>query len=237
MAMLVQGNDKLGKNIWHFSIPAVKTCPGKTKACTSVCYANTSYYRYPNVVAAYRKRNAFRLTARFILQIKEEIAAKNIRIVRIHTAGDFDSAEYIRKWIAIARACPRVKFFFYTRSWRVSHLLQSILVLGSLPNVQGFFSCDKDTGPPPKHQKFASAYLAMHDDDVPNFKVDLTFRDKRATKMIRAKDGSLVCPVERMQHKYQSNKLNCESCGICWNRVKWLKQTNRKYKKSLPVLA
>ena len=36
-SMLALGNVKLGGSIYHFDLPAVTTCPGRTSICESVC--------------------------------------------------------------------------------------------------------------------------------------------------------------------------------------------------------
>jgi hypothetical protein len=71
------------------------------------------------------------------------------KLVRIHVAGDFDSAAYIERWIEIAESKPEVKFWAYTRSWRVAKLLHWLKKLQALPNVQLFASMDTGTLTPP----------------------------------------------------------------------------------------
>ena len=61
---------------------------------------------------------------------------------RIHVSGDFDTAPYIRRWIALIQSRPDVLFFAYTRSWRVSRLLTALEELRALPNMQLFASTD-----------------------------------------------------------------------------------------------
>ena len=51
-------------------------------------------------------------------QMIAEVHRRWAGCVRIHVSGDFNSAEYVRKWVAIARACPTTRFYAYTRSWR-----------------------------------------------------------------------------------------------------------------------
>lgn len=235
--LLIPGNSKLGYGIWHFSIPAVITCVGKSIDCAKLCYATKGFFRYGNVKISLNSRNVARLQPTFVSDIVREIRLKNIRDVRIHVSGDFDDRKYVIKWQQIVKKCPRTSFTFYTRSWRSPELISSILQLSKMPNVVPWFSCDRGTGEPPYHEHIGRAYMAVHDDDYPSYKVDLTFRVLRKSKMTRAKDGSLVCPIERgisVNHE----KLSCSTCRLCYEsaKIRWLRSNVRPSSNSLPVL-
>ncbi|MGW8177247.1 MAG: GP88 family protein [bacterium] len=122
MELLVYGNDKLGA-IANFSLPAMKTCPGKTKFCKRFCYGQRNWYRTERVKQGLWDRYFISLSPQFADRVIGEIKDKKIKLVRIHTVGDFYSVEYIKKWEKIARACAgSTKFYGYTRSWRVDEL-------------------------------------------------------------------------------------------------------------------
>lgn len=36
-SLLAMGNGKLGQSIYHFDLPAVFTCPGRSAVCERVC--------------------------------------------------------------------------------------------------------------------------------------------------------------------------------------------------------
>ena len=122
------GNKKLVSNaetrfvIWN--IPAVKTCPFRTAACESACYARKAEKVYPSVLPA-RERN-FRDTLApdfvermtyTILAIRAKSNAKTV-VVRIHESGDFYNREYAEMWLAIMENCKgeSIKFIAYTKS-------------------------------------------------------------------------------------------------------------------------
>jgi hypothetical protein len=157
----ISTNTKLGKGIAAFSLPAVETCPGRTKLCEGICYATSGFFRFPKVQNSLQSNYAESLEDGFTDRIVNEIKSRrSIKAVRIHPSGDFYSAEYVGKWFDIARACPDTKFWGYTRSWRTtvpkSKLLHAALrKLSELPNVQLFASTDDETkqGPTPSTGK------------------------------------------------------------------------------------
>ena len=127
--LLVNGNTKLGLGVWTYS-----TLPGTgiytididgesidvrgTCHCDCVgCYAKTGRYNCDNVV----RSNAIKtLLARehiefMTMAIVAQIHADGIKLCRIHAAGDFDNAEYIKAWRQIAINCQGTTFWTYTK--------------------------------------------------------------------------------------------------------------------------
>lgn len=60
--------------------------------------------------------------ADFARRMIAEIKRKGVLVLRIHCAGDFMNEEYAEKWLSIMKACPRVRFYFYSRSWRIPEI-------------------------------------------------------------------------------------------------------------------
>lgn len=129
---LSTGNKKLISSdetrflIW--SIPAVKTCPFRTKQCEKNCYARKAEKAYPGCIESRERNLAFTESEDFvpfmvdalhyIASLKNYRTAKHIT-VRIHESGDFYSLAYLKKWVAIAEACrdiPNIDFAAYTKS-------------------------------------------------------------------------------------------------------------------------
>lgn len=128
--LLINGNEKIGKGIWHFSTLPTKelfhvvingkeieisgTCP-----CSCVgCYATKGNYRFPSTIEslAYRTylvNNYLDFVERAIVA---QIHAGKIKFVRIHASGDFVSLEYIEMWKRIVAACPSTHFWTYTKN-------------------------------------------------------------------------------------------------------------------------
>lgn len=146
MLLKLGTNTKLGKGIAGFSLPAVTTCPGRTKLCEGICYATSGFFRFKNVRESLKRSYQQSLERGFIESVSSEISRRrSIAAIRLHPSGDFYSAEYIRAWTAIARAAPGTKFWGYTRSWRVPELVGSLQSLAELENVQLFASIDEET--------------------------------------------------------------------------------------------
>jgi hypothetical protein len=137
-----KGNTKLGMDgVYTFSrLPGRigGTCPGATPECQDICYA-MRVIKTPPVWDMWAKNSAFGRE----LENANDPLPPDAKIVRIHVSGDFDSANYVDEWYYLAKARPDVRFFGYTRSWRVPKLLGALEQLRALPNVQLFASMDK----------------------------------------------------------------------------------------------
>lgn len=158
MPLLVRGNEKTGRSVRTWSIPAVDTCPGSTIACREFCYATGHRYNMPSVRQALAdKWKAALETDTFIEQMSAELShLRPGTVIRLHASGDFFSVGYIRAWITLARRHPSLAMYTYTRSWRVPGLRRELNILRRLPNVRVWASTDTDTGPSPK------GWLAAH---------------------------------------------------------------------------
>jgi hypothetical protein len=119
------GNGKLRKtHTIGFSLPAFRSadgfevCPG-AGACAAVCYARQGRYRLAESRAV-RERNLLIVRAnldRFVqMAIADLTAKRSRRTVRVHDSGDFFSQAYLDAWFQVARACPRKRFYCYTKS-------------------------------------------------------------------------------------------------------------------------
>jgi hypothetical protein len=215
---------KLGGLIHPFSIPARKTCPGKSRFCESICYADTGFFMMTNV----KRRHAANLVRTreesFVDDVVAEIKERYIEVARVHMAGDFYSAAYAAKWVAIVRRCPRTIFFGYTRSWNQDAILPVLAKLAIMPNMHLWFSTDHEMPDAPALPGVRIAYLLATDEDPARVPADqhLVFRHDERPPANRALDprpmkranGVLVCPYE--QGVERQVKLTCSNCGICW---------------------
>lgn len=123
--LLKAGNSKTGKGVFTYSQlagcrvwdtaygPMCGTCAGQCENC----YACTGFYNMPSVrdtlalhTIITRSHIEFKKAA-IIAQIK----ADNIKTVRIHAAGDFDSVVDVKAWLDIVKACPGTLFWTYTK--------------------------------------------------------------------------------------------------------------------------
>lgn len=127
---LVDGNDKIGKGVWHFStlpgtgifeavinekpVTVKGTCP-----CDCIgCYAKTGNYNYSTTIQALAIRT---ILARNYIDwleraIMAQIEADHIKFVRIHASGDFIDKPYIEMWQRIVEACKSAIFWTYTKN-------------------------------------------------------------------------------------------------------------------------
>ena len=129
-----QGNAKLGKNIFTFSLPAGHACPFANECLSKAdkltgkltdgpntqfrCFAASAEAVYPNVRIA-RWHNFDLLKKLNSNESKDLILAslpKKANIVRIHVSGDFFNESYFLAWLQVAKARPQVLFYAYTKS-------------------------------------------------------------------------------------------------------------------------
>lgn len=218
--MLAKSNNKLG-NILHWSIPALHTCPGHSEVCKSVCYATRGFYQMPSVKKSQATNDTTRAQQNWETRIIAEINRNKTKILRIHASGDFDTPEYAEQWCRIIAACPSTTFYAYTRSWNVPGMTSSLVKMAQLENMTLWFSADKSMPVPPMFDFIKIAYLAMDDDDQPQYAADLVFRysagGTKTQKTVRKRMGrfnSLVCPIEQGQ---KETDLTCEKCKICFD--------------------
>lgn len=165
--LLVNGNSKIGKGAYHYSIlPTNKyftveingkeytvkgscpcTCTGKNGKPN--CYATKGNYNYKSVIKSLAIKTL--LSYEFLDWIQRaimaQIEADNIKLVRIHAAGDFFSVEYANMWRAIVEAFPGVTFWTYTKNKAAEKafdgLVNGNIVKSFLPNGKmNFGHCD-----------------------------------------------------------------------------------------------
>lgn len=109
------GNRKISKGVGVWNLPAIETCPGKTKMCEAKCYARKAERHYPQVLPA-RHRNLRAAQEDFVGRMVKLICLSGVQWLRIHESGDFFSQEYLDKWIEISRSLPGVRFLAFTAS-------------------------------------------------------------------------------------------------------------------------
>lgn len=217
---LQPGNQKLGK-IHQFSLPPQTTCGGSTQLCRERCYACDGHYNRGSVIRSLEQAYEWASHPSFVPRVVDFLARTRQKgPVRIHAAGDFYSEGYIRKWMKIIERCPDRVFYAYTRSWRTqsgsrSRMVPDLLNLARLDNMYLWFSCDAESGAPPRSNAVRRAYMAISDEDSPRFSVDLVFRCERKTPMkTDPMTGALVCPVE--QGIQRQSKITCDKCQLCF---------------------
>lgn len=108
--------------MWHFS-----TLPGCSNGGTCVCNCTDCYgfkgrYVFDSVKNALRMRTDIVRNDLewFVAEIIREIRKHKIQFVRIHVTGDFFSADYVKAWNTIVKACPDVQFWTYTKTYGYS---------------------------------------------------------------------------------------------------------------------
>lgn len=117
---LGNNNPKLGKNTLDFALRPVLTCPNSSE-CRNTCYALKSDRSRPNV---FLKRTILTWLARHDINLLKEIVIDQLKhvakkYIRIDTAGDIFSQEYLDFWVEIAKAFPEKFFYGYTKCYHL----------------------------------------------------------------------------------------------------------------------
>lgn len=200
------GNSKLGPGVFTYSrLPgkAAGSCPGSTVYCEAVCYAKRM---------AENKALWYVYTDNSETQYLPDLP-KGAELVRIHVSGDFDTVLYIKNWAKLVKANSHVKFWSYTRSWRVPGLKPHLEKLGALPNMFLWASIDKssdfDVG-----DSWRRAWIAPDDrlEKFPSLRISTPGGSRVSSKRYRTPDGriAIVCPEEN------GWLPNCVACRFCF---------------------
>lgn len=215
--MLTLGNQKLGqKLIWGFTLPSGTdaVCPGRTTVCSRYCYSKRLEVLRPKVHKAYRRNLMLTKRKDFSRRVYHFVRAHRVRVVRIHVGGDFYSAEYAQKWLRIIEHSPRVRFYFYTRSWRDPPIRLVVEQMAALPNCSAWYSCDRETGVPEDVSpgiRLAWLQVVAHE-VIPN-QVDLVFRRHGLRRVPLLTADSHICPEQ--DGIARSSKVTCQQCQLC----------------------
>ena len=210
--LLVAGNDKLSAGVYHFDLPAVLTCPGRSALCESLCYATRGRFNFPQVQERLAWNYAESKKSDFINRMVEELYRKGILLCRFHVAGDFYSPGYARKVMEVIARSPHCTFWFYTRSYRIPAIFAVIEAICALPNCKVWLSADAETGYPEHVPQGARvAWMQTDEADVCE-EADLVFLDRPLRKI--GLPVANVCPAETPLGK--AHGTSCATCRVCW---------------------
>lgn len=159
--LLIDGNSKIGKGVYHFSmLPGTETytatvngvayeCQGTCNCDCSGCYAKTGRYncdtpKQSNLIKSMLARYFPDFVKNAVIA---QIKANHIELCRIHASGDFVNDEYIAIWRDITKACPECTFWSYTKNAKAESAFDDIpncnIVKSIIPNCGlNFGHCD-----------------------------------------------------------------------------------------------
>lgn len=210
-ALLTQGNEKLSPGVFHFDIPAGRTCPGKSRLCSRRCYARRSRYRFPQVQERLAWAYAQTKRSDFVERMVREIYRKGVILMRWHCAGDIYSPAYGRKVLEIIARSDHCTFWLYSRSWRVPAILPVLKAISALPNAHVWFSADAETRYPTEVPgRVRVAWMMTDAEEVVD--ADLVFVDRPLRRLTLA--TLPVCPQETPEGKTRG--VTCATCRVCW---------------------
>lgn len=242
MKLFSVGTTRTGNELWSFALPPGRngTCIGATRLCDGFSYDKLGRPRYvcsakrvPWPGARKKWHWIFQCTKSpaFVSDALWELRQGAPSLVRVHPFGDFYSADYAEKWLEIVRRRRQIRFWAYTRSWRVPSILPALSALSREPNFSLFWSTDAEThqknGPPPKVKYVRVAHLRSSNNEVIPEYVDLIWKDKRGT--VHPEPSLTACPQGIRSHlpkQVLPTVLTCTECGRCL--IRRLSRRDRK---------
>jgi hypothetical protein len=81
----------------------------------------------PGIKKAQERRFKLSMSPRFVQVMTAELHRRKPKYVRLHDSGDFYSAEYLKKWLAIVEKFPGIIFFTYSKA------IPFVKAMGPLP--------------------------------------------------------------------------------------------------------
>lgn len=111
------GNRKLGA-IPSVSLPAVITCR-KNAPCAKDCYARKIERLYKNVRNSYAENLEIYKTSPDSYFMQLNVAVMMNKYFRLHVSGDFPTADYFKRCIAVAVANPDCKILAFTKQYEI----------------------------------------------------------------------------------------------------------------------
>ena len=217
-SLLSTGTSKISASVFHFSLPAVRTCPGRSPGvCEKLCYAKRGRFLHPQVQA--KLKWAFEQSKRddFVDRMCGELYRRGVLAMRWFVSGDCYSPAMALKMTEVVTRSPFCKFWLYTRSWRVPTIEPLLRAMAVLPNMVVYYSCDSETGLPEEvPDQVRLAYLQADSAEMIE-DVDLVFRAHKLRKeRVPLHLVDVVCPQETPKGK--ADGINCAVCAVCINK-------------------
>lgn len=118
-----EGNRKIGMTL-NFNLLPLVTCNCKAECAKGRnCYAVRDMKRYPSCKQAWGENTDLLMNKHeyklFIDAFCEAIEIHNCRFVRLHSAGDIFSVEYLDALCKVAKKNRSVKFMTYTKQFDI----------------------------------------------------------------------------------------------------------------------
>ena len=162
--LLINGNAKLGKGVWTFSVLVANKeytftlngveyrLIGTCNCFCNGCYACNGCYKFHSTIASLgRKTWLIRNNLDFVYRaISAQIKADKITICRIHASGDFDvnvsGEKYLNMWKQVVSENPNTVFWTYTKvqefesafdEYPNANIVKSLINCGGLKGLFG----------------------------------------------------------------------------------------------------
>ena len=198
-----------------FGLPAGTdySCPGATRVCEGICYANKLAKLRPSVRQLLLHNwetlqkcgddvdKIGNLLAAIIIDFERECDRYSApKKFRIHWDGDFYSVAYTEAWKRVIQAHPDTQFWVYTRSDF------AVPILYGIPNLALYYSTDE------ANRSSAFGLRARYPDLLLAF-LGLTFEAGKNEMLDTFGTSGTFCPENNKALPLVSDKGS--ACGIC----------------------
>jgi len=143
-------------------------------------------------------------------RLGHELWRKGVFVMRWFVSGDIFSPGFGRKMIEVMRNAPRIRFFAYTRVWRLASYTPVLEEMATLPNLSLWYSADADGFPAEVPTGVRVAWMSTEEGDEPPG-CDLVFRVKRVRR--QPLPLAPICPQEVPGARERG--VSCANCRVC----------------------
>jgi hypothetical protein len=185
MQFLTQNSELKQIGVYAWTLPAhwvtlsdgkkFNTCPN-AGICGAFCYAKSGRWLFSNVKAAHLRKLEMLLNDPELWEFNMTVELHHKRyagkMIRIHDGGDFFSADYLQRWIRIAKEHRDKHFYSYTKEVlmvKAHQLPKNLTIIFSLGGRQDHFiikDIDRHAEVfPTLAQLEAAGYTDIADDD------------------------------------------------------------------------
>ncbi len=168
--------EALGVKCASFDLPCGLSCPYAKDCRTTVveldnkrvarkdgkfmCYAAKAEMQYSAVFMGRRVNFHVSKSSEFMGLLIQELRIYGVKVLRIHSSGDFYNTPYYNDWRTIVKTMPDVDFFGYTKNLHVMRWTRD----DPLPNLHLIYSWGGVDDAYAKAQRVPTCYVAFKDE-------------------------------------------------------------------------
>lgn len=132
------GNSKVGDHVGNYNLPIAFSCVRDCECHSKKkCYACSGTYNFLANQARYSENMAYLMShtiAEFVSEMVDTINENSWDLFRYFTCGDIPFVSFVGAMVDIARQCPTVRFWVYTKKYSLVNAWCDKYGVDSIPN-------------------------------------------------------------------------------------------------------